>query len=124
MALADLKKTCGSQFKPRVVGLDDFIEDANHYARGLPSSTSNSTSNGMSNSTVCHLQTVPGLALKRQGMKRATFTLTESVQQELAQLSAETGIAKSKLLRILVRHVTELDEKHQQALLTAYWSDD
>ncbi|MCH1931644.1 ribbon-helix-helix domain-containing protein [Shewanella sp. A25] len=91
MSLTDLKRKKPKQVI-KSVSVEDFIEDANNYAFGKAS--------------ILSTQPPPllkGLDKKSTKMYRhATFTLTETSISQLDELSKETKIAKSRLVRILI----------------------
>ncbi|MDP4530019.1 replication protein RepA [Alkalimonas delamerensis] len=89
MGLRDLKKKSTPSEK-RPVNVDDFIEDANNYAMGLPK-------------VVSLRQLLPDEESgPRLPMRHATFTLSPEAIEALNQLSEMTGEAKSKIVRHLV----------------------
>ncbi|MDP4536026.1 replication protein RepA [Alkalimonas collagenimarina] len=94
MGLRDLRKKSTPSEKPKV-SVDDFIEDANNYAMGLPK-------------VVSLRQQLPD---EEQGprlpMRHATFTLSPEAIEALNQLSELTGEAKSKIVRHLVLQAME-----------------
>jgi hypothetical protein len=92
MSLADLKKK-QSKVKSKILSVDDFIEDAQAYARGE------------SILDKIHHNKKLKLRVKRNKStraKHATFSLSENCIVQLAELAQETGINKSKLIRMLV----------------------
>lgn len=108
MGLADLKKQSSYKplFRPKLVAVEDFIEDANHYAMGLtrPLFTEKS-----------ELQTSKDKSLCKR--KNATFSLNDKVIEQLNELSRETGVFKSVLVRALVKHIYKLDSSEREAVL-------
>ena len=94
MALSDLKKKCLQLNKPAFTA-DEFIEDANNYALGLPR-------------IVSLRKQLPGEDdTTRLPMRHATFTLSEEAIAALNELSELTGEAKSKLVRQLILRATQ-----------------
>lgn len=83
MSLSNLKKSTPSA-KPRAISVEDFIDQALHYANGEP--------------PVAHVITVPEKACA-EPMRRATFTLSEVNRQKLTLLSHSRGISRSGLIR-------------------------
>ncbi|MCC2618084.1 ribbon-helix-helix domain-containing protein [Aestuariibacter halophilus] len=84
MTLASLKK-CAPSVERAPRSVDEFIDEATLYARGLDKVV------------VLH----ETRAVQEQGpFKRATFTLSEQAIGALNDLSEKTGIAKSRLIRI------------------------
>lgn len=89
MGLRDLRKKSTPSEK-RSVNVDDFIDDANNYAMGLPK-------------VVSLRQLLPDEESgPRLPMRHATFTLSPEAIEALNQLSEMTGEAKSKIVRHLV----------------------
>lgn len=92
MSLSSLKKSTQSD-KPRLVTVDQFIDEAVAYAHG---------SSGKYQSRQ-KFQVVTGNAKVRpEKMKRGTYTVTSEVADGLTALSERTGIPKSRLIRILI----------------------
>lgn len=91
MSLSSLKKSKPSVERVSAVSVDDFINDAVNYASGQESvvRTLYPAQNEFG-STIA--QTVP--------MRRATFTLSEETIEQLKILSSNTGICRSRLIRI------------------------
>ncbi|WP_052749017.1 hypothetical protein [Arsukibacterium ikkense] len=74
---------------------DEFIDDANNYALGLPR-------------IVSLRQLLPDEDdTTRLPMRHATFTLSEEAIAALNELSDLTGEAKSKLIRRLILRATQ-----------------
>lgn len=94
MALSDLKKKSLPLNKPSF-SAEEFIDDANNYALGLPQIVS-----------LRPLLAAEDDAAKLP-MRHATFTLSEEAIAALAELSALTGEPKSKLIRKLILRATQ-----------------
>ena len=90
MALTDLKKKSQPQGKPGFTA-DEFIDDANNYAMGMPR-------------IVSLRQLLPDEDddTTRLPMRHATFTLSQEAIDALTELSKATGEPKSKLIRKLI----------------------
>lgn len=93
MSLCSLKKSTPSAKREESVTVDSFIEEAIAYASGkdvirhlYPVSCDND------------LQVQPPVG----PMRRATFTLTQDAIDQLAELSEQTGICRSRLIRIWI----------------------
>lgn len=110
MSLTDLKRQQIKK-KPASVSIDDFIEDANNYAQGKPSKVATETAESKAQAA----ETAKEKAVKQ--FRHATFTLTEQSISQLDDLSLQTGIAKSKLLRIFIANFSQLSEAEQAQLL-------
>ncbi|QYJ98844.1 CopG family transcriptional regulator [Shewanella alkalitolerans] len=128
MGLADLKKSSTQSSAARQnrkllnisldALIDDFIEDATHYAAGQPS-------NVQQMAEVIALETgfdgdflnrhAPKVVPKGTGpYRKATFTLSESAIAHLAELASGCDVAKSKLIRFLIEHHYSLSESERQ----------
>ena len=89
MALTDLKKK-SQPTANKAISADDFIEEANDYAMGMPR-------------IVSLRQQLPDEDdTTRLPMRHATFTLSQEAIEALNELSQQTGEAKSKLIRKLI----------------------
>lgn len=86
MTLTNLKKRAPSASRP-VMSVDEFIEEADYYAHGLSKVVTLSSRVGQ-------------FGRSDKALKRATFTLGEPALSQLATFSEQTGIAKSRLIRI------------------------
>lgn len=100
MTLANLKK-CGPSVNRQPVSVDEFIDGALRYANGCQNIVNLPVKGSEDSARNCHL-------------KRATFTLGETAIGQLEALSLQTGIAKSRLIRIW------LDRQHQSGELQDY----
>ena len=89
MSLSDLKKKKSPDHK-RTLSVDEFIDDAKAYAKGK--SVINNDKSKVST----------------RKFKNATFTLSPDNIQQLADLSEKSGIAKSKIVRLLIEHQYDL----------------
>ena len=91
MSLADLKNKKGKLKTPKKISIDEFIEGADHYAKGRASPVKEKTRN-------------------QSDFKRATFTLTHQHIDMLNRLADKTGFAKSKLLRMMIEWCHDLED--------------
>ena len=89
MALTDLKKKSQPPGKPGFTA-DEFIDDANDYAMGMPRIVSLRHQLPEEDDTT------------RLPMRHATFTLSQEAIEALNELSQLTGEPKSKLIRKLI----------------------
>lgn len=97
MSLIDLSRST-SRADPicdKTISADDFILQAISYANGASeiAITNNLTFN----------------TLKHPPMRRATFTLSEECIAMLTKLSSQSGIAKSKLIRLWIMQFAQID---------------
>ena len=90
MALTDLKKKSQPHGKSGFTA-DEFIDDANNYAMGMPRIVSlrQPSAEDVDDTT-------------RLPMRHATFTLSQEAIAALNELSLATGEPKSKLIRKLI----------------------
>ena len=97
MSLADLKNK-GTKLKPpKKLSIEEFIEGANDYAKGGKSAQKKSEAS-------------------TSEYKRATFTLTHHHIELLNQLAERTGMAKSKLLRMMIQWCSDLKDNDKPLL--------
>lgn len=126
MSLTDLKK--GAKGKgdkaeqDKKFTVDDFINDADNYAKGVPQLVSSTAPLG--GKPVPELELDQALDIAEQQhvrskrksdkpFRHATFTLSEQAIQQLAALADETKLAKSHILRILINELAS-DEQRQR----------
>jgi hypothetical protein len=95
MALTDLKKKSLPHGKPGFTA-DEFIDDANNYAMGMPR-------------IVSMRRPLPEEVddTTRLPMRHATFTLSQEAIDALNELSIATGEPKSKLIRKLILQASQ-----------------
>jgi len=123
MSLTDLKKSTDGRGKKRKFTVDEFISDADNYAKGAPEIVSGVNYNEL-NLTQAVLATKEYVKQKTEDadnerkenkpFRHATFTLSEEAIDQLQDLAIDTKLAKSHILRILI---DELCNKDQQAKL-------
>ena len=100
MSLASLKK-CTPSADKQLVSMEEFIDGADYYQKGL--------------SKVVPLSTAKhGESAHEKTLRRATFTLGDTAISSLDDLSIRTGIAKSRLIRIW------LDEQSKRSDVVTY----
>jgi hypothetical protein len=124
MSLTDLKKSMDDgKGKKRKFTVDEFISDADNYAKGAPEIVSGVNYNEL-NLTQAVLATKQYVKQKNESLedvkkdskpfRHATFTLSEDAIAQLQDLAINTKLAKSHIIRILI---DELCNKDQQAKL-------
>lgn len=129
MSLSDLKKSTEGSKKKKKFTIDEFISDAENYAKGAPLIVSNETKSNL-NLTQAVLAAQQYVVEKKKAQtertknkdkdkdnkpfRHATFTLSEDAINQLQDLAIDTKLAKSHILRILI---DELCNKDQQAKL-------
>lgn len=137
MSLTDLKKTKDGKAKKKNFTIDEFISDAENYAKGDPKIVT--TVAGAENDHKLNLQEAISEAkrfieLKEQEDKlaeqssrqrtkgkikgdkpfrRATFTLSEDAINQLHELSEGSDLAKSHILRILIDELCNKEQNEQ-----------
>ena len=101
MSLADLKK---KQLKINVkkLSIEDFIDDAQAYALGKSIIGQKSVKK--------KLDRAKANRTARARAKHATFSLSEDCIAQLSELAHQTGINKSKLIRILIDKANSQDD--------------
>lgn len=92
MSFSNLKKSTQSVSASKI-SVDQFIEGAIRYSNGI-------VEMGETSKKEPSLLKLKSL---RPSMKKATFTFDERTISNLCTLSKETGICKSRILRILVQ---------------------
>ncbi len=129
MSLTDLKKNTDGKKDKKVFTIDEFIADAENYAKGKPKIVSESSHEESAHKL--NLQQAINEAKRYVEMteiehkeankskndkpfRRATFTLSEDAIDQLQHLSQGTDLAKSHILRILI---DELCNKEQNERL-------
>ena len=115
MSLTDLKRKHRKQ-KSDHISVDDFIEDANNYAFGKKTITGEN--NQTQQTTQEFLRGLDKASTKIY--RHATFTLTEKSITQLEELSKTSCMAKSKILRVLIDNIHQLELHEQLLLLTEH----
>jgi hypothetical protein len=137
MSLTDLKKTkdSSSNSNRKKFTIDEFISDAEDYAKGAPKIVSKLTSDEKSSQKISlkqviseakryvemteieHQQTaevVAGVKVHaNKPFRRATFTLSEEAIDQLQHLSQGSDLAKSHILRILIDELCNKEQNEQ-----------
>ncbi|MER2493866.1 hypothetical protein [Catenovulum sediminis] len=119
MGMADLKKSYSKQCNLTKIEVDDFIDDAENYAAGLPS-------------LLFAPRIIPGCekagdSANAQALtaprKNATFSLNEGVVEQLAHASKMNKVSKSKMVRILVYQFAKLSAQQQMQIVEQFISE-
>lgn len=123
MSLIDLKKSHGQRPKKQSFTVDEFISDAENYAKGTAEIVSKDSKN---------LTMEQALLLAKQHLnasrkadhkpfRRATFTLSEEAIEQLTHLSQGSDLAKSHIIRILINELCNKDQRERlQKLLDSH----
>lgn len=122
MSLSDLKKNkdrpnSKENIKEQFT-IDEFIADADNYAKGSPQIVSGENHGKMNLKQAIHdaKQLIERKkAENRQGkpFRRATFTLSENTIEQLQKLSEDADLAKSHILRILIDELSNKEQEEQ-----------
>lgn len=135
MSLTDLKKGNSGKTKKKNFTIDEFISDAEDYAKGKPKIVSELTDDEKKHhklslkQAICEAKRYVEMteiehkqaAAVRAGVKgpvdkpfrRATFTLSEAAIEQLTDLSEESDLAKSHILRILIDELCNKEQNEQ-----------
>ena len=99
MSLADLKKQ-QTKVKVKKLSVEDFIDDAKAYALGKSIIGQKSVKKKVDRAKVN----------RTSRAKHVTFSLSEDCIAQLTELAQQTGINKSKLIRILIDKANNQDD--------------
>ena len=116
MSLTDLKKSKKTVVKKKDFTVDEFISDAENYAKGTPtlvSAKDESTLDLKQAITIAEQCAEKEEKNDSKPFRHATFTLSENAIEQLQSLAAETNLAKSRIIRILINELCN-KEQHQQ----------
>ncbi|WP_351014840.1 hypothetical protein [Shewanella sp. AC91-MNA-CIBAN-0169] len=133
MGLADLKKNASlcKSTNNIAVSIDDFIAAADLYAAGQDrpqheeKQTLMTSDAGKQNNIIDflqrkypqHVEPIKSVnKSKPQPFRRCTYTLSETAISQLALLSQQGGVAKSKLIRQLISQYFSLSPQQQKRL--------
>lgn len=121
MGLADLKKRAtpsepSSTVAP-AVNVDEFIDDALRYAMGQTPQRDN---------IVNFHRLEQRFAEQHHALhplKRGTFTLGDDTMDKLRQLSLESDISRSRMVRFLVNYFEQLNPQQRKLLYRQFMID-
>lgn len=120
MSLTDLKKSKKQPGKKKTFTVDEFISDAENYAKGQPELVSSDAGTGQKEPlSLSQAISVAKEHLVQQEQKpakpfrHATFTLSEEAIEQLQLLANESKLAKSHIIRILIAELCN-KEQHEQ----------
>jgi len=123
MSLTDLKKTKDSKPKKKIFTVDEFIEDAENYAKGAPQLVSRYEQNAVALEQAVLIAKQHAELQQQHSAKpfrHATFTLSEQAIEQLQQLAQQSNLAKSHIIRILINELCTQDQREQlQKLLNS-----
>lgn len=126
MSLTDLKKGKGSdKVKKKRFTVDEFISDAENYAKGDPKLVKEGKA--PQNNRLDLNQAIAFAEQKleekqkakpsNKPFRHATFTLSEDAIKQLNDLAKESKLAKSHIIRILIDMLANEEQKSKLALL-------
>ncbi|MBL4940575.1 MAG: hypothetical protein JKY81_02795 [Colwellia sp.] len=122
MSLTDLKKSKDRSHSKENVKeqftIDEFIADADNYAKGSPQIVSNENHGKMNLKQAIHdakllIERRKTEHVQSKPFRRATFTLSENTITQLQHLSEGTDLAKSHIIRILIDELSNKEQEDQ-----------
>lgn len=122
MSLTDLKKSKDRPNSKENVKeqftIDEFIADADNYAKGSPQIVSNENHDKVNLKQAIHdaklfIERRKEADIEDKPFRRATFTLSENTIEQLQQLSESTNLAKSHIIRILIDELFSKEQNDQ-----------
>ncbi len=122
MSLTDLKKSKDRQNSKENVKehftVDEFIADADNYAKGSPQIVSNTRHGKMNLKQAIHdakllIERKKSAKDHTKPFRRATFTLSENTIAQLKELSEDSDLAKSHIIRILIDELSNKEQEDQ-----------
>jgi len=122
MSLTDLKRNKDRPNSKENVKeqftIDEFIADADNYAKGSPQIVSNENHGKMNLKQAIHdakllIERKKAAEGKGKPFRRATFTLSENTIEQLKTLSEGTDLAKSHIIRILIDELSNKEQNDQ-----------
>ncbi|MDM5128471.1 CopG family transcriptional regulator [Aeromonas salmonicida] len=114
MGLADLKKKHNLHHQKKFT-IDEFIEDADFYAKGKPKVVSLELSLHRDEALTALAFIERGEHLKTS-YKKATFSLSTAAIDELGNLTQQDGMNKSLLLRLFTHYFSSLSPEERQTI--------
>ena len=114
MGLADLKKKHNLHHQKKFT-IDEFIEDADFYAKGKPKVVSLELSLHRDEALTALAFIERGEHLK-PSYKKATFSLSTAAIDELGNLTQQDGMNKSLLLRLFTHYFSSVSPEERQTI--------
>ncbi|HGY1014170.1 TPA: CopG family transcriptional regulator [Aeromonas salmonicida subsp. smithia] len=114
MGLTDLKKKHNLHHQKKFT-IDEFIEDADFYAKGKPKVVSLELSLHRDEALTALAFIERGEHLK-PSYKKATFSLSTAAIDELGNLTQQDGMNKSLLLRLFTHYFSSLSPEERQTI--------
>jgi len=121
MSLTDLKKSKSNKTKKKTFTVDEFISDAENYAKGQPDIVKRGGQElpkqlDLKQAVAIAEQQVADKAKAKEAnrpFRHATFTLSEDAIAQLNELAKDSKLAKSHIVRILIDAIANKDQKTQ-----------
>ena len=121
MSLTDLKKSKSNKSKKKTFTVDEFISDAENYAKGQPDIVKRGGQElpkqlDLKQAVAIAEQQVAEKAKAKEAnrpFRHATFTLSEDAIAQLNELAKDSKLAKSHIIRILIDAIASKDQKTQ-----------
>ncbi|ATL98110.1 CopG family transcriptional regulator [Aeromonas sp. MR19] len=114
MGLADLKKKHNLHHQKKFT-IDEFIEDADFYAKGKPKVVSLEL-NLHREEALTALAFIESGDYLKPSYKKATFSLSTAAIDELGSLTQQDGMNKSLLLRLFTHYFSSLSPEERQTI--------
>ena len=114
MGLADLKKKHQLHHQKSFT-IDEFIEDAEFYARGKPKVVSLELSLHK-NEALSALAFIENGEHLKPTYKKATFSMSTAAIDELGNLTQQDGMNKSLLLRLFTHYFSSFSQEERQTI--------
>lgn len=120
MSLSDLKKSNQGKTTKKQFTVDEFIADAENYAKGAPEIVSGEKSQtlGLKEAIAAAKQfEVKQREERRKAdnkpFRHATFTLSEQAIEQLQALAIDSNLAKSRIIRILIDELCSAEQQEK-----------
>ena len=125
MSLTDLKKSTKVSVKQKNFTVDEFIADAENYAKGHPQIVKSGEQQTLDLTQAIaatqqfeqqkHSKKKP--QSKGKPFRHATFTLSEEAIMQLQDLATKSNLAKSHIIRILIDELCHKDQREKLSRL-------
>lgn len=120
MSLTDLKKSNKNSHKKKSFTVDEFIDDAENYAKGTPEIVTSGKENQIAvKAAIASSSKKTKKSSSKKLFRHATFTFNEKTFEQLNKLADDSKLAKSHILRILIAELAEQDKEAQLTKLLA-----
>ena len=113
MSLTDLKKSKDDKKPKKKFTVDEFISDAENYAKGKPELVSQETKGaiGLRRAVAyAHQYAAKKRDKDNKPFRHATFTLSEEAIAQLSLLAEDSQLAKSRIIRILIDELCNAEQ--------------